>query len=115
MNLAQIAVIAAACVALVACSRNDSVFSLAPNYTGKTVQTVADVAGCIAERWRASARHLHEVHANGAIRLEAQSLFHGVTIGVRLRTRDGDTLVEYFQRRVADPIYREMVRECTRT
>ncbi|CAD6507053.1 hypothetical protein ACFQ3P_00180 [Paraburkholderia sabiae] len=115
MNLAHIAVIAVACVALVACTRKDSVFSLAPNYTGRTVQTVSDVAGCIAERWRTSARHLREVHTNDAVRLEAQSLFHGVPIGVRLRTHDGDTLVEYFQRRVADPIYRAMVKECTRS
>lgn len=115
MKLSQLAVIAVACAALAACSRNDSLFSLAPNYTGRTVQTVSDVAGCIAARWRASTRHLREVHANGAVGLEAQSLFHGVAIGVRLKTRDGDTLVEYFQRRVADPIYRAMVKECMRS
>ncbi|MBN3753784.1 hypothetical protein G3N95_12605 [Paraburkholderia sp. Tr-20389] len=115
MNLSQVAVIALACVTLVACSPKDSLFSLAPNYTVQTVQSVTDVAGCIAERWRTSARHLREVHTNDAVRVEAQSLFHGVAIGVRLRTRDGDTLVEYFQRRVADPIYRAMVKECTRS
>ena len=107
--------IAVACAALIACSRKDTLFSLAPTYSGRTVQTVKDVTGCIAGHWRASARHLREVRVNGAIRLEAQSLFHGVAIGVRLRAHDGGTLVEYFQRRVADPIYRAMVKECVRS
>ncbi|MEM5438836.1 hypothetical protein [Paraburkholderia diazotrophica] len=115
MNLSHLAVAAVVCVALVACSRKDSLFSLAPNYSAQTVQTASDVAGCIAGRWQSSVRHFSEVRANGAVSIEAQSLFRGIAIGVRLRPHANDTLVEYFQRRVADPIYRSMVRECTRT
>ena len=36
----------------------------------------------------------------------------GVTIGVSLRTDAGQTLVEYFERRFADPLYATMVRGC---
>lgn len=115
LNLSHLAVAALACVALVACSRKDSLFSLTPNYSGSSVHAVSDVAGCIADRWHSSVRHFSEVSANGAVRIEAQSIFRGVAIGVRLKTHANDTVVEYFQRRVADPIYRSMVKECTQT
>ncbi|WP_459708366.1 hypothetical protein [Paraburkholderia sp. 2C] len=34
-------------------------------------------------------------------------------IGVRLRPRSGATRVQFFERRVADPLYAAMVRACT--
>jgi hypothetical protein len=46
------------------------------------------------------------------IRMRAQTFFTGITIGVRLSNASGETLVEYFERRFADPVYVGMVRGC---
>ncbi|WP_180735552.1 hypothetical protein [Paraburkholderia sp. PGU19] len=114
MNLSQATFVAFMCAALIACSRHDALFSLAPTYTGKTVQAVSEVTGCIAGRWHASARHVRQGRVGDVIQLKAQSLFDGASIGVRIRRNASDTIVEYFQRRLAAPIYRSMVRECVR-
>lgn len=100
------------CVLLAACSRSDSVFSLPPIFEARTTATVASVAECIAARWSSGARHFKQTDANGAIRMRAQTFFGGVTIGVRLTRESGKTRLEYFSRRVANPLYAAMARGC---
>ncbi|HTH59803.1 MAG TPA: hypothetical protein VL689_06555 [Paraburkholderia sp.] len=95
-----------------ACSNRDSVFSRPPALTMYSHASVAAVADCIAARWKASARHLHRVRRDNIVMLQAQSFFSGVKIGVRLRPGPGATLVQFFERRVADPLYAAMVRAC---
>ncbi|EIM95586.1 hypothetical protein WQE_38359 [Paraburkholderia hospita] len=55
---------------------------------------------------------MRQVRVGDIVRVKAQSLFDGISIGVRIRRDAADTVVEYFQRRLAAPIYRSMVREC---
>ncbi|MFC0401616.1 hypothetical protein [Paraburkholderia rhizosphaerae] len=95
-----------------ACSRQDSVFSRAPALTLHSHASLTAVANCIASRWQDSARHLRRVQTGGIVTLKAQSFFKGVTIGVRLTRQSGETFVQYFERRVATPLYAAMVRDC---
>lgn len=95
-----------------ACSNKDSVFSRPPALTLRSHASVAAVADCIAAKWKASARHLHRVRRDNIVTLQAQSFFNGVKIGVKLRPGAGATLVQFFERRVADPLYAAMVRAC---
>jgi hypothetical protein len=96
-----------------ACSNKDSVFARPPAWTVRSHATVAAVADCIAAKWQASARHLHRARRDKVVMLQAQSFFSGARIGVRLRPGSGATLVQFFERRVADPLYAAMVRACT--
>lgn len=100
------------CIVLAACSRHDSVFSMSPVFRARTAATSASVEECITSRWKHGAREFSRVRKDGAVRLRAQTFFKGVTIGVSLRTVEGKTLVEYFERRIAAPLYATMVRGC---
>jgi hypothetical protein len=112
MKARHIAGMIGLCIALAACSRQDSVFSLSPVFKARTEATASSVEACITSRWQSGTREFSRVNANGAVRLRAQTFFSGVTIGVRLSTVPGGTLVEYFERRIADPLYATMVRGC---
>jgi hypothetical protein len=100
------------CIMIAACSRQDSVFARAPVFREHTAVDVPEVAECIAARWKNGTRELSRVKRDGVVRLRGQTYFKGVTIGVSVRKDAGSTLVEYFERRVADPLYASMVRGC---
>lgn len=106
--------VAVICLGLLvgACTRQDSVFSMSPGFTGRSDAPVASVANCIASRWDRATRALKRRRSDGVISLRTETLFTGVSIGVRLRSIRGETLVEYFERRYADPLYVKMVRSC---
>ena len=112
MNGWHMAIAAAFCLLLLACSRRESIFSLAPVFTAQSSLPASAVAGCVAHRWQQGTRGLHRDKHGGAITLRAVSLFRGAPIGLRV-VRDGEyTRVEYFRRRHADPLYWSMVRGC---
>ncbi|MDR5815756.1 MULTISPECIES: hypothetical protein [unclassified Caballeronia] len=100
------------CIMIAACSRQDSVFARSPVFRERTAAKVSEVAECIAARWKNGTREFSRVKHDGAVRLRAETYFKGVTIGVSVRQDAGSTLVEYFERRVADPLYATMVRGC---
>jgi hypothetical protein len=108
----RLASIAGLCIVLAACSRQDSVFSLAPTFKGQSASAETSVAACIASRWKNGTRKLTRTRRDGVIRMRAQTFFTGITIGVRLHSVAGQTLVEYFERRFADRVYVGMVRGC---
>lgn len=112
MKAQHVAAMIGFCIVLAACSRQDGVFSLSPVFKARTVAPSSSVEECITSRWKSGTRDFSRVKANGAVRLRAQTFFSGVTIGVRLRTVAGSTLVEYFERRFASPLYATMVRGC---
>jgi hypothetical protein len=114
MSAQHLAWMAGLCLslALVACSRPDSVFSLPPTFSAHSDLGQTPLAECIASRWKNGTRDFSRTRKNGAIRLRGETFFSGVTIGVRLRSDAGKTLVEYFERRFADPLYVGMVRGC---
>ncbi|SAK46467.1 hypothetical protein AWB79_01122 [Caballeronia hypogeia] len=112
MKTRHAATLIALCVVLAACSRSDSVFALSPMFKARTAAPESSVAECIASRWKSGTRELSRDTKDGSTRLRAETFFTGVTIGVRLRTVSGTTLVEYFERRIADPLYASMVRGC---
>jgi hypothetical protein len=114
MSVLHLAAIAALCVLLVSCSRDDTVFGRAPAFRARTELAPSRVAACVESRWKESARHLRRSGSDHVIRLRAEAFFTGITIGVRLREVSGKTLVEYFERRSANALYESMVRDCAR-
>jgi len=100
------------CIGLLACTHQDSVFSMSPRFMGHSDNSASTVASCIASRWNSATRALSRRRSGGAVRLRAQTLFSGILIGARVREMGGKTLVEYFERRRADPLYVRMVRGC---
>lgn len=112
LNAWHMAMAAALCILLVACSRRESIFSLSPAFTAHSSVPASEVAGCVADRWKQGARRVHRGERGEAITLRAESLFRGAPIGLRV-VRDGpQTRVEYFRRRHANPLYWAMVRDC---
>ncbi|SAL29007.1 hypothetical protein AWB74_01273 [Caballeronia arvi] len=85
---------------------------MSPAFEARTTATASSVEACIASRWKSGTRGLSRVKREGAVRLRAQTFFKGVTIGVSVRKDAGKTLVEYFERRIAAPLYETMVRGC---
>lgn len=112
MNGWHMAIAAALCLLLVACSRRESVFSLSPVFTAKSSISASAVAGCVAHRWKQGTRRLHRGERAGAITLRAESLFNGAPIGLRVVPGGRYTRVEYFRRRRVGPLYWSMVRGC---
>jgi len=110
MNGWHMAMAAALCLLLVACSRRESVFSLAPVFTAKSSIPASAVAGCVAHRWKQGTRRLHRGERGGAITLRAESWFRGAPIGLRVVPDGRQTRVEYFRKRHVDPLYWSMVR-----
>jgi hypothetical protein len=97
---------------LAACSRHDSMFSMKPRFSARSDADASKVEECIASRWQNGTREFSREEKGHAIRLTAQTFFSGVKIGVRLQSANGKTLVEYFERRYADPLYESMVKDC---
>jgi hypothetical protein len=85
---------------------------MSPAFEARTSATASSVEACIASRWKSGTRDFNRVKKDDAVRLRAQTFFKGVTIGVSVRKDAGNTLVEYFERRIADPLYETMVRGC---
>jgi hypothetical protein len=100
------------CLVLAACSRQDSMFSMTPRFSAQSDADASQVEQCIASRWQNGTRDFSRDEKGRVIRLEAQTFFSGVKIGVRLRSVNGKTLVEYFERRYADALYESMVKDC---
>jgi hypothetical protein len=100
------------CIVLAACSRHDSMFSMAPRFKANSDADEAKIEQCISSRWQNGTRDFSREEKGHVIRLEAQTFFSGVDIGVRLQRANGKTLVEYFERRYADPLYQSMVKDC---
>jgi hypothetical protein len=112
MNAWHMAIAAALCLLLVACSRHESVFSLSPVFTARSTVPASAVAGCVAHRWKQGTRGLHRGERGGAITLRAESLFRGAPIGLRVVPDGQYARVEYFRRRHVAPLYGSMVRGC---
>ena len=112
MKAHHVAAMIGLCIVLAACSRQDSLFSMSPVFKARTAAAASSVEECITSRWKTGTRDFSRVQQDGAVRLRAETFFKGVTIGVSLRTDAGQTLVEYFERRFADPLYATMVRGC---
>lgn len=112
MNGWHMAIAAALCVLIVACSRRENVFALSPVFTARSNVSASAVAGCVVHRWKQGTRRLHRTEGGGAITVRAVSFFSGAPIGLRV-VRDGAlTRVEYYRRRGAAPLYWSMVRGC---
>lgn len=114
MNPGHLVCMAVLCIslALVACSRPESVSFCRPRTTR--------VPSSRRRRWPGESHHAGRgARADSAARantarfayVESQ-FFSAVTIGVRVRSDAGKTLVEYFERRFTDPVYLGMVRSC---
>jgi len=70
------------------------------------------VVECITEQWTHSARQLHRSRVGTTIRLQGESYFRGVPIGVKAWRVAGRTTVQFFEGRVADRIYVLSVKNC---
>lgn len=112
MDTRLLIVAACVCTILVACSPQGSVFALKPAIKERSQNNETSIAECIASRWNPSTRKFTRTRHNNVIRLRAKTFFKGIAIGVQLSRVSGETLVEYFERRVAAPVYRSMVHEC---
>ncbi|BCQ28439.1 hypothetical protein NK8_66280 (plasmid) [Caballeronia sp. NK8] len=112
MNGWHLAVAAGLCVALMACSRREGVFSLSPVFTAKSDLAASAMAHCVTQRWGQGTRRLHRGKSGSTITLRAESFFSGAAIGLRLEPEGRHTRVEYFERRFTDPLYWSMVRGC---
>jgi hypothetical protein len=104
--------VALGCGLLVSCSRSHGVFAGAPLYSGATEQRVSPVVDCIADRWERSTRNLHRSHSGAAVRLQGETFFRGVPIGVKVFRAMGRTRVQFFQERSTDHIYMAFVKGC---
>jgi hypothetical protein len=102
------------CLALMSCSRQDSVFSGAPQYSAASEQDLPSVIECIADRWERSTRHLHRSRVGSTVRLQGRTFFRGVPIGVKAWHAAGRTEVRFFEGRAADRIYLLSIKECVR-
>ncbi|RKT26810.1 hypothetical protein B0G69_2579 [Paraburkholderia sp. RAU2J] len=99
---------------LVSCSRTHGVFEGAPAYSGVTEQDVSSVVECIADRWKRSTRELHRSRSGESVRLQGETFFHGVPVGVTVARAMGRTRVQFFQARLTDHIYMSFVKGCLR-
>jgi hypothetical protein len=97
---------------LASCSREDSMYSMAPAFQARSDAALPAVAQCIESRWTSGTRDLISTDRGGVIRVRAQTFFGGVKIGVRLQRDSGKTRVEYFEQRYADRVYVGMVKGC---
>jgi hypothetical protein len=70
------------------------------------------VAACIADRWERSTRKLHQSSVGKTIRLQGETFFRGVPIGVSVFRATGRTSVQFFQERSTDHIYMSFVKGC---
>lgn len=112
MNGLHMAIAAALCLLLLACSRREGVFSLSPAFTATSSVSASEVAGCVAHSWKKGTRRLHRGERGGTITLRAESLFRGAPIGLRVVPDGRYARVEYFRKRHVDPLYWAMVRGC---
>lgn len=101
-----------ACYGLASCSRSDSVFEEQPSYSAVTRQSVTSVAACVADRLERSTRRLRQSKIGQALRLEGETFFRGVPIGVSVFRAMGRTHVQFFQERSTDHIYVSFVKGC---
>ncbi|CAB3791755.1 hypothetical protein LMG27177_03083 [Paraburkholderia fynbosensis] len=99
---------------LVSCSRTHGVFEGAPAYSGVTEQDVSSVVECIADRWKRSTRELHRSRSGESVRLQGETFFRGVPVGVTVARAMGRTRVQFFQARLTDHIYMSFVKGCLR-
>lgn len=114
MNRWHLAAAAMSCLLIVACSRHDSVFLLSPVHRAVSGLPALAVEKCVLDRWKRGTRDLHTGRVGDATTLRARSFFRGVPIGLRIRHTDGETRVEYYERRRARPLYWSMIAGCLR-
>lgn len=100
------------CVVLSSCSRSQSVFEGVPFYSGATLQNMPSVVECIAERWKRSTRGMHRSNSGSGVKLQGETFFRGVPIGVRVFRAAGRTHVQFFQERSTDHIYMSFIKSC---
>lgn len=116
MRMTQAGMLLTSCVCLAStsCSRSDSLFSGAPQYSAATERGLGSVVECIADRWERSTRHLRRARVGSAVRLQGRSLFRGVPIGVKAWHAAGHSEVEFFEARGTDRIYLLSIKDCLR-
>jgi hypothetical protein len=94
------------------CSRSRGVFEGSPFYAGASARDVPSVVECIADRWKRSTRKLQRSRSGASVRLQGETFFRGVPIGVRVFRATGRTRVQFFQQRFTDHIYVSFVKGC---
>ncbi|WP_434667144.1 hypothetical protein P5W99_38360 [Paraburkholderia sp. A3BS-1L] len=100
------------CLALVACSRKEGVFSLAPAFSALSDAQETIVAECIASYWKQSTRHLTMTSSRGVVHISARSYFRGIPFGARLQHKSHGTVVEFYERRTVPRRYLALLRGC---
>jgi hypothetical protein len=114
MTRAGLLLTSCVCLALTSCSRKDSLFSGAPEFSAASQQGLGSVVECIADRWERSTRHLRRARVGSAVRLQGRSFFRGVPIGVQAWHAAGHTQVQFFEARATDRIYLLSIKDCLR-
>ena len=104
--------LALGCTVLTSCSRSRGVFEGSPFYAGASARDVSSVVECIGDRWKRSTRKLHRSESGASVRLQGETFFRGVPIGVRVFRATGRTRVQFFQQRITDHIYVSFVKSC---
>ncbi|MFP3558243.1 hypothetical protein SB861_47415 [Paraburkholderia sp. SIMBA_049] len=97
---------------LFACSRGDDTLARTPSLSVRSDLAAPRLAQCIALHWKAGTRELNWAQVNDVISLHAQSYFRGIAIAERIKPAPDGSLVEFFQRRKADPLYTAMLKDC---
>jgi len=110
----RLVAVASVVLILASCSHRDSVFSGSPLYSGFSGERLRPVVECIAQRWTHSARQVHRSSVGTTLRLQGETYFRGVPIGIKAWRIAGRTTVQFFAGRVADRIYVLSVKSCLR-
>lgn len=91
--------VAALCLAVVACSREDSIFSASPTFSTAVQAQPPAIVQCVVKYWKRSTRTLNLASLTKDVLISGRPWFRGIAFGVHIRRTNHTTLVDFLEQR----------------